>query len=136
MLSVSGAASGSGEGRSGKCLCSVLGYGCSDARCCGHECWSLLCDEGSVDAGVIEARSGQEARSSKGKRSWWRYRTNWDGARCGCRDEACVSRTRQCLRDRGCSWLRDWSDRERTRCDRCAFLRGDGSLVDRAAGLY
>lgn len=76
VLSVGGAASWSGEGCSGKGFCSILGYGCSDAGCCAHECRALLCDERSVDAGVVEARSCQEARSSEENRSRRRCRTN------------------------------------------------------------
>jgi hypothetical protein len=105
VLRVGGAASG----RAWKCLCSVLGYSCLDAGCCAHERWSLLCNEESVDAGGVEARSGQEACEG----------TTWKG-----------------LSDRGCTWLRHWTNRERTGRDSWASFRGNGSLVNRAAWLH
>jgi len=87
VLGVSTAASWGGEGCSGKGFCSVLGYSCSDAGCCAHERWSLLCNERSVDARVVEAGSSQEA---------------YEGS------------TWKCLSDGGCTWLRHWTNGERT----------------------
>jgi hypothetical protein len=87
VLRVSDAASEGGECCSRKCLGLVLGYRRLGAGCCGCECWSWAGDEGSVDNGVIEAGSGREA---------------------------CVSRTGQCLNDRGCSRLRYGANGEET----------------------
>lgn len=65
VFGIGDATSGGGEGRSGKCLGLTFGYRRQGAGSCGHECWSWARDEGSVDDGVIEAGSGQEACVSR-----------------------------------------------------------------------